>query len=237
MASKKKLRKRLKYYVRKIESYQENIIRQRNTINSLYENIGVLLEGTDKNRFLQLRIPKTQKEIEDDAYMNKDFIAGYDPNAKEKHAIHDAYSKPKDAVPGEKFKYEELEKRTCQPTQVNPEKEADPVAHLRIPDYRTMNDRTITFKPISRNQTDGFKNRSGDELNIGDWVDLFPNPGGFPKKIKSFFVDPDEAFPGIMALTDYGDSYNIDYLTPNIKYNELKKEEEKKEGAVPEAGQ
>lgn len=160
MASKKKLRKRLKYYVRKIESYQENIIRQRNTINSLYENIGVLLEGADKNRFLQLRIPN-------------------------------------------------------------------------------MNKRLQSFDSSFKNQTDGLKNRSGDELNIGDWVDLFPNPGGFPKKIKSFFVnpDPDSEFPGIMALTECGESYNIDYLTPNRKYNELKKEEEKKEGTIPEAGQ
>lgn len=90
-----------------------------------------------------------------------------------------------------------------------------------------------------KKQTDGFKNRSGDELAIGDWVDLFPNPGGFPKKIKSFFVDPDpdSEFPGIMALTECGESYNIDYLTPNRKYNELKKEEEKKEGTIPEACQ
>ena len=170
MASKKKLRKRLKYYVSKIESYQANIIRQRNTINSLYENIGLLLEGTGKNRILQLRIPKTQKQIEDDVMIDKNNWGGYIPNA-------------------------------------------------------------------NKTEIDGLKNRSGDELNIGDWVDVFPNPGGFPKKIVSFFVDPDERFPGIMALTDYGDSYNIDYLTPNIKYNELKKEEEEKEGAVPEAGQ
>lgn len=77
-------------------------------------------------------------------------------------------------------------------------------------------------------------NNSGDKLSIGDCVELFPDPGGQPLKIKSFFIDSDAAFPGIMALTESGKSYNIDYLTPINKTDGLKEEEEKKEGTVPE---
>lgn len=62
MASKKKLRKRLKYYERKMNSYLDEIIGQRETIKSLQDDIRVLIKGEAHGRIMSI---KRRIEMED----------------------------------------------------------------------------------------------------------------------------------------------------------------------------
>lgn len=159
MASKKKLRKR-------IESLQIELNALRASNNSLHQDLRVVLEGKDKNRILQIRI---RTQIEDDfenaAWNGKATRIGNGffhqiQNCSEYEEMNQAHAnkvsdflsdfkKPEDALHDEKFKYEELEKRTCQPTQVNPEKDtfSEKFISERLP--------IIEFSP--KNQTDGLK--------------------------------------------------------------------------------
>lgn len=133
MASKKKLRKR-------IESLKIELNALRASNNSLHQDLRVVLEGKATrigNGFFHQIQNCSEYEEMNQAHANKvsDFLSDF--------------KKPEDALHDEKFKYEELEKRTCQPTQVNPEKDtfSEKFISERLP--------IIEFSP--KNQTDGLK--------------------------------------------------------------------------------
>lgn len=255
MASKKKLRKQIRDLEIRLAGSQARE-------HSLKLDIHTLIEGKDIARIQQIKIRSNiEYEFDENVWLGNR-VAYHPPvsdklartyfgngffhqiqNCSEYEQMNQAHAnkvsdflsdfkKPEDALHDEKFKYEELEKRFCQPTQVNPQKDGYSMLNKDIESPK-IEKRGPIIKMLSKTQketeADIFINKSGDELSIGNWVELFPNHGGQPLKIKSFFVDFDAAFPGIMALTEDGKWHNIDYLTPINKTDGLK-EEEKKEG-------
>lgn len=103
MASKKKLRKQIRDLEIRLAGSQARE-------HSLKLDIHTLIEGKDVARIQQIKIRSNiEYEFNENVWFGNRFF----------HQIKEQVAD----VHGERFKYEELDKRFCQPTQVNPEKD------------------------------------------------------------------------------------------------------------------